>query len=74
MQATGTYDPVALSVSVCKYVNNAPACAKTAARIEVLFGVEISTGPRNTVLDGNPNLQTDSMRPWSDYFTHSLPN
>jgi len=43
-------------------------CAKTAARIEILFGVEAYGDVQHTVLDGGPDL----MRPLPNYFGHLL--
>jgi len=50
------------------------SCAKTAERIEVLFGVKIFGGPRNIVLDGDLDPPTarrgeaHSMQPLPNHF------
>jgi len=46
---------------VCQSVSLPVAClrcAKTADRIEVLFGVQARLGPRNIVLEGGSDLRT----------------
>jgi len=42
--------------SVCQSVCHSGKCAKTAERIDVLFGVEIPGNVRNIVLDGGLHL------------------
>jgi len=59
--------PIAVDVPVAwcgQSVCNVPAHGKTAARIEVLFGVETLGDPRNIVLDGGlqPRGEGEAVR------------
>jgi len=55
-----------LRLIICQFVCQQVRCAKTAERIDVLFGVETQ---RNIVLDGNLySSSLVSMRPLSNYF------
>jgi len=56
---------VRLSLCVMRF-----RCANTAGRIDVQLGVEALGDLRNIVLDGSPDLSTDSMRPLPNYYCH----
>jgi len=47
---------LAVSLSVCRAPSLELRCAKTAERIEVLFGVKPLGSTGNFVLDGGPDL------------------
>jgi len=42
--------------------------AKTASRVEVLFGVKTPTGPKEYCRQTGPDFPTDSMQPSTNYF------
>jgi len=60
---------------VCQFITRL-RCAKTAERIDVLFGVETPGDRKSIKLDGGYHLprqyEGGSMRPLTNYFGHLL--